>query len=57
MEYHSQWVQMADLVAYAAYMRLARIPAKAHAWRWFDIAAAGACTGPEPLDLKHAEKS
>ncbi|MGW1676706.1 DUF3800 domain-containing protein [Saccharopolyspora sp. NPDC002376] len=50
--HHSQWVQMADLVAYAAYMRLERIPAKSHTWQWYDIIAASACTGHGPLDLK-----
>lgn len=50
--HHSQWVQMADLLAYSAYMRVARISAKAHTWQWYDIIAKVACTGPEPLDLK-----
>ncbi|MER5388654.1 hypothetical protein [Saccharopolyspora sp. NPDC002686] len=52
-----QRVQVADLVACAAYMRLAQIPAKAHARQWYEVAAASACTGPESLDLKQAEKS
>lgn len=49
---HSQWVQMADIVACTAYMRLARIRAKAHTWGWYDILAAAASTGEEPLDLR-----
>lgn len=52
--HHSQWVQMADLVAYAAYQRLARIKAKAHMWGWYEIVATAAITGDEPLDLKRA---
>ncbi|MEU6261727.1 DUF3800 domain-containing protein [Saccharopolyspora shandongensis] len=49
--HHSQWVQIADLVAYSAYMRLARIPNKAFSWDWYDLLAPVAVTGPEPLDL------
>lgn len=50
--HHSQWVQMADLIAYAAYMHLERIPSKERTWAWFrDIVAAAAVTGETPLDL------
>lgn len=31
----SQWVQIADLVAYAAYQDVARIPEKHFAWPWY----------------------
>lgn len=31
----SQWVQIADLVAYAAYQSLAQIEAKRFAWSWY----------------------
>lgn len=59
--HHSQWVQMADLVAYSAYMRLARIAAKPHTWNWWELLApnpnTGTGTGTEPLDLTQAEKS
>lgn len=54
--HHSQWVQMADLVAYAAYMHLARIPTKEHTWGWFrDLVAVAATTGANPLDLKRPQ--
>ncbi|GAA1710957.1 hypothetical protein GCM10009745_68760 [Kribbella yunnanensis] len=32
----SQWVQMADLVAYAAYIHLLRPPSKEFAWHWYE---------------------
>lgn len=52
----SQWVQMADLVAYAAYMHLARIPTKEATWGWYrDIVATAAATGDTPLDLKRPQ--
>ncbi|GAA1399051.1 DUF3800 domain-containing protein [Luteococcus peritonei] len=31
----SQWVQVADLVAYAGYQHLARLPHKRFAWDWY----------------------
>jgi hypothetical protein len=34
--HRSQWVQMADLIAYTAYQHLARIPEKSFAWDWYD---------------------
>lgn len=34
--HRSQWVQMADLVAWSAYQALARQPAKRFAWDWYD---------------------
>ncbi|QGK71418.1 DUF3800 domain-containing protein [Allosaccharopolyspora coralli] len=50
--HHSQWVQMADLVAYTAYMHLARIPTKERTWGWWrDFLAAAAVTGPNPQNL------
>lgn len=33
--HRSQWVQMADLAAYAAYQSLIRIPRKRFAWEWY----------------------
>lgn len=54
--HHSQWVQMADLVAYSAYMHLARIPTKEHTWNWYrDIVATTAVTGATPRDLHRPE--
>jgi hypothetical protein len=54
--HHSQWVQMADLVAYTAYMHLARIPTKQHTWDWYrDLVATAAVTGDTPQDLKKLE--
>lgn len=32
----SQWVQIADLVAYAGYQSIARIPEKHFSWRWYE---------------------
>lgn len=50
--HHSQWVQMADLTAYAAYMHLAQLPTKEPAWRWYaDHLGSTAITGSTPLDL------
>lgn len=54
--HHSQWVQMADLVAYSAFVRLARIAAKPHTWRWWELLAPSAVTGAEPLNLTESEK-
>lgn len=34
--HRSQWVQMADLVAYAAYQHLARYDGKEFAWGWYE---------------------
>ena len=34
----SQWLQAADLVAYAAYQHLARRPDRAFMWRWYEQA-------------------
>lgn len=33
----SQWVQLADLTAYASYQALAQIPEKKFAWNWYDM--------------------
>lgn len=54
---HSQWVQMADLVAYAAYMHLAQIPSKEPTWQWYQEHLAAAVTGMSPLELKVSQKS
>lgn len=32
----SQWVQIADVIAYAAYQKLVAIPEKQFAWGWYD---------------------
>lgn len=34
--HRSQWVQMADLVAYAVYQHLLRHPGKTFTWRWYE---------------------
>lgn len=34
--HRSQWVQMADMVAYAAYQHLARYRGKEFAWSWYE---------------------
>ncbi|MBK0870009.1 DUF3800 domain-containing protein [Saccharopolyspora sp. HNM0986] len=48
--HHSQWVQMADLVAYAAFMRVERMVGKPFAWEWFTLLADCSTSGVEPLD-------
>lgn len=48
----SQWVQMADLVAYTAYMRVARSPRRRFSWGWYEMLAHSSVTGPEPVDVK-----
>lgn len=50
--HHSQPVQIADLVAYAAYMHLARIPEKQAMWDWWTRAAGD--EHREPVDLQQA---
>lgn len=37
--YRSQWVQLADLTAYAAYQSLARVAEKKFAWDWYTTLA------------------
>lgn len=34
--HRSQWVQMADIVAYVAYQGLQRYPGKQFVWDWYD---------------------
>jgi hypothetical protein len=49
--HRSQWVQMADLVAYTAYQAVLRHPAKAFCWDWYDrhLRASDANGGPLAL--------
>lgn len=50
--HQSQWVQMADITAYTAYMRLAGIADKKQMAGWYEeYLAASAVTGSEPLEL------
>lgn len=49
--HHSQWVQMADLVAYSAFMRIERMQGKPYSWEWFTLLSDCSTTGQEPLDL------
>ncbi|MFD1045762.1 DUF3800 domain-containing protein [Kibdelosporangium lantanae] len=53
----SQWIQMADLVAYAAYMHVARIRGKEAIWSWYNDHLSSAVTGPVPLRVGAVEKS
>ena len=48
---HSQWTQMADLVAYTANLHLNRHPGNAFGWTWFDhyLAGSDASAGPRLL--------
>jgi hypothetical protein len=48
----SQWVQMADLVAYSAYMAVLQAPGKAALWGWYpDLLGPTSSTGQHPLNL------
>jgi hypothetical protein len=42
--HRSQWVQIADLIAYVAYQSLLRAPQKPFAWNWYK----DHLTGPDP---------
>lgn len=46
--YRSQWVQLADLTAYAAYQSLVRVPEKRFAWEWY---GALGDRGDEPVEV------
>lgn len=41
----SQWVQVADLVAYAAYQSVLRAPGKEVMWDWYPDLLGATCTG------------
>lgn len=46
--HRSQWIQMADLVAYAAYQHILGHPGKRFAWPWYrQLAPRDALTGPQ----------
>jgi Protein of unknown function (DUF3800) len=51
VSHRSQWVQMADLVAWSAYQALQRSPDRRFAWNWYDdyLAAHDANGGPVAL--------
>lgn len=54
--HRSQWVQMADLVAYAAYQGLLRHPGKEFAWDWYDKYLRSSDANGRPLDLHTSPK-
>ncbi|MCS5731213.1 DUF3800 domain-containing protein [Herbiconiux moechotypicola] len=35
--HHSQWIQLADMVAYASYQQIVRLPEKEFAWNWREL--------------------
>jgi hypothetical protein len=47
----SQWVQMADLVAYSSYQALLKHPKKQFAWTWYDTYLRRADVNGKPLEL------
>lgn len=49
--HRSQWVQMADIVAYSAYQSLLRHPGKEFAWGWYGqhVGRIDANGGPMPI--------
>ena len=47
----SQWVQMADLVAYAVYQHLLRHPGKHFTWHWYETYLRGSDVNGGPLAL------
>ncbi|MDS0140545.1 MULTISPECIES: DUF3800 domain-containing protein [unclassified Amycolatopsis] len=51
--HHSQWMQLADFIAYSAFMHIAQHPTKEKMWSWYsDLLGASAVTGPDPLELR-----
>lgn len=49
----SQWIQMADMIAYSAYQHLMRKPTKEATWGWYsEILAAASVTGNAPQRIR-----
>ncbi|WP_440901593.1 DUF3800 domain-containing protein [Actinosynnema sp.] len=50
--YLNQWVQVADLIAYAAYQHVLRTPSKEAAWEWYpNLLGGNSTTGSTPKEL------
>ena len=49
--HRSQWVQMADLVAYTVYQHLLRHPGKHFTWHWYETHLRGKDVNGEPITL------
>lgn len=49
--HRSQWVQMADLVAYTTYQHLLRHHGKEFAWRWYDTYVRDSDVNNGPIEL------
>jgi hypothetical protein len=55
---HSQWTQMADLVAYAANVNLNPYPGNKFGWDWYQdfLAGSDAAGGPQPCCDRHQKQ-
>ena len=55
---HSQWTQMADLVAYAANVSLNQHPGNKFGWDWYQdfLAASDAAGAPQPCCDHHKKQ-
>ena len=49
--HRSQWMQMADLIAYAAYQSLVKDPARQFCWNWYDKYLRSSDPGAGPVEL------
>lgn len=49
--HQSQWIQMADLVAYAVYLHLLRPPGKEFAWTWYSRYLHASDVNGGPIEL------
>ncbi|WP_293046684.1 DUF3800 domain-containing protein [Mycobacterium sp.] len=52
--HRSQLVQMADLVAYATYMHLARHSGNKYGWDWYDAYLRPCAEGGDPVQLRYS---
>lgn len=50
----SQWIQMADLVAYTTYIHLARHSGNQYGWDWYDKYLRPRAGGAGPVDLRNS---
>lgn len=50
----SQWMQMADLVAYTTYIHLARHSGNQYGWNWYDTFLRPRADGADPTDLRNS---
>jgi hypothetical protein len=52
--HRSQWIQMADLVAYVTYLHLARHSGNQYGWNWYDTYLRPRAGGADPMQLKNS---